>query len=598
MRKRRFLAAIVTGAAGLAGCSGRDDDGPAASETGEVDADSTTPTEHVSTTASSTQAESTTTSSETTGDTGVYYVAPSGSDTADGTDADPLDTIQEGLERAGPGDTVRVRPGRYLENLQTVRSGEPDAPITLTGPPDAVVSGGGDTRGFRIYHSHVHVTGLTFDGLYDPDNPDSFISYRDKLIYAQPPDEEYLTGLKIAPHGIGNTNGEAIRVKMTEDAEIGPFEVIGPTGVKDLQHGGDGVNGEVVYIGTSPSQVATNPGGNVDTSSGIHVHHVDNSAGHGHSELVNTKEGTHDITIEHCTSTGSMYPEGGAVNVQGARTTVRWCELTDNGGSGVRLGWSTPHEDAPDAGTENAVYHNRLVNNARDAIKLPKDDAGASAQRTLCGNVYDGDTGDGSTPSEACPADLPASDTWGATGGPAGHVEGGDGGSGNEGDDRESDSGESDDGSGRVWVEAEVASGGDDFTPMAVESDASASGGKHVHVPADVGSATDDVPDDGRGTYEIEIDEAGEYRLWGRVRAADDGSDSLYVAVDDGSFDAWHFDLAEYGDWTWDDVYDGTARSLAAGTHTVRIARREDGAELDRLLVTNDGTFEPSGTGP
>ncbi|QLG29941.1 hypothetical protein HUG10_20280 (plasmid) [Halorarum halophilum] len=302
-----------------------------------------------------------------------------------------------------------MTPGRYLENLETVRGGGPGAPITITGPRSAVYSGGGDARSFEIKHSHVHLTGLTLNGLHDPDNPDVESSYRDKLVYCVPETPEYLTDVKITPHAVGNTTGEAIRLKMIYGAEVGDFEVIGPTGVSHYLFDESGSNGEVVYVGTSPSQLEKNPGGEVDRSHDVHVHHVDNSAGHVNSELVNTKEGTYDVLVEYCTGYGSAYIHGGEVNIQGERSTVRYCDLSHNAGAGIRLGVSTSHEDVPYAGEKNSVYYNRLLDNDGAALKLPTSDA--EDQEVLCGNEYDGGTND--DPGKACPTYLPE---------PKGHV--------------------------------------------------------------------------------------------------------------------------------------------------------------------------------
>src|SRR5207245_1932911 len=38
--------------------------------------------------------------------------------------------------------------------------------------------------------------------------------------------------------------------------------------------------------------------------------------------------------------------------------------------------------------------------------------------------------------------------------------------------------------------------------------------------------------------------------------------------------------------------------NLAAGAHTLVVAYREDGAKIDRLLITNDNNYVPMGMGP
>ncbi|QLH82019.1 hypothetical protein [Halosimplex pelagicum] len=486
----------------------------------------------------------------------------------------PSDSIQSAIDQAQAGDTIYVEPGTYEENLETVRSGDPGAPIEITGPADAVYVGGGDARSFEIMHSHIHVTGLTLDGLHDPDNPGALSSYRDKMIYAEPNSSTYLEDLVISPHGAGNTFGECIRLSMTRDSEVGDFEVIGATGREHYGPGSvDGSNGEVVYLGTSPSQIDESPhNGNVDETRNIYVHHIDNSAGHAHSELVNTKEGTRNILVEYCTDRNAVYPEGGEMNIQGQETVVRYCDLQDGDGAAVRLGWSTSDEDAPDAGTMNSVYYNTLRNNDGAAIKLPKSNAGASEQDHLCGNDWNGSTDD--TPGSSCASDLPTSSEWGADGGD----DDGGGGSG-----------------GETLIEAESADGQSGFSPFTTGSDSDASGGEYIYVPENNGSSTGSVPSNGRAEYTFSVDESTDYSIWARIRAPDNSSDSMYVSIDGGSFTTWHWDVDTYGDgsWNWDDVFDGSTQSLSSGSHTIEVAYREDGAELDRLYVTSDTGSQP-----
>jgi hypothetical protein len=69
--------------------------------------------------------------------------------------------------------------------------------------------------------------------------------------------------------------------------------------------------------------------------------------------------------------------------------------------------------------------------------------------------------------------------------------------------------------------------------------------------------------------------------------------------MDAGTWTNWN-NIPLGATWHWDDVH-GTATmmySLAAGSHTLTFAYREDGAKLDRVLVTNDLAFTPTGTGP
>ncbi|RKN39027.1 right-handed parallel beta-helix repeat-containing protein [Streptomyces hoynatensis] len=63
----------------------------------------------------------------------LIVVATDGSDAGAGTVDDPLATVQEAVDRAGPGDTIAVRGGTYAltDNITITTSGEPGNPITL-----------------------------------------------------------------------------------------------------------------------------------------------------------------------------------------------------------------------------------------------------------------------------------------------------------------------------------------------------------------------------------------------------------------------------------------------------------------------------------
>ncbi len=61
----------------------------------------------------------------------TYRVAPTGDDSAPGTQAAPVRTIQRAAELAQPGDTVLVAPGIYRERVAPPRGGTNDAPIVF-----------------------------------------------------------------------------------------------------------------------------------------------------------------------------------------------------------------------------------------------------------------------------------------------------------------------------------------------------------------------------------------------------------------------------------------------------------------------------------
>ena len=150
-----------------------------------------------------------------------------------------------------------------------------------------------------------------------------------------------------------------------------------------------------------------------------------------------------------------------------------------------------------------------------------------------------------------------------------------------------------------VWLEAEW---GNRVAPMAVEVDSTASSGYYVWIPAEAGDITDPSQAGGSVSFTLNLPVAGDYVIWGRVRADSTTSDnSFFVSMDSGSNLLWATPTGGSG-WTWDLVKNQGSTgpqvyALGAGTHTLVIKQREDGTKLDRILITNDRTYVPQGLG-
>ena len=84
--------------------------------------------------------------------------------------------------------------------------------------------------------------------------------------------------------------------------------------------------------------------------------------------------------------------------------------------------------------------------------------------------------------------------------------------------------------------------------------------------------------------------------VWGRVIAENSSNNSFFASMD-GSVEAiW--DLTQSAAWLWDQVSarggsDPSVFYLNAGYHTLRIAQRETGARVDRILITSDLSYQP-----
>lgn len=364
------------------------------------------------------------------------------SDDGIGTTDRPYSTIQRAIDVAQPGQTIEVLSGEYREYLRTTTGGRPSNPITLTGPADAVVRPPQSVdRGrplMSIQHNHFYVTGLSLNGLARRGSPESVDSYSGGIdIKADPSRHEYLRDLKMMPHAIGNFKGAMISTERIRDAEIGEFRVIGPAGLQYKLTDETGYYAEIVYLGTWVGGIEDYGWDTIDETANIHIHHIDNSQGHPHAELVDAKPGTHDVLIEYCTDGGGsgFYQESPAIGVKGHDITARWNDLRGGQGAGIRMGsYHVTHpEESPadipeaalDEGQSNSVYGNRITGFSGPAIQFhyeegesglqPIEGFGPDAQKAICGNTLSGSPD--SEFVEPCPESIPEGDGNGHTGG-------------------------------------------------------------------------------------------------------------------------------------------------------------------------------------
>jgi len=105
----------------------------------------------------------------------------------------------------------------------------------------------------------------------------------------------------------------------------------------------------------------------------------------------------------------------------------------------------------------------------------------------------------------------------------------------------------------------------------------------------------------GQATYNVNVTNAGTYKLQGEVSAPSNNDNSFYISVDNGNFFDWHTDLN--GGFTSQIVTRTSGKqsidfNLSAGNHTVVIRQREDNTKLKSLsFVEFNGTSVlPPGT--
>jgi heparinase II/III-like protein len=120
------------------------------------------------------------------------------------------------------------------------------------------------------------------------------------------------------------------------------------------------------------------------------------------------------------------------------------------------------------------------------------------------------------------------------------------------------------------------------------------SGSGYVDTPFDLLQSGSKVGRAGYLVLDVEIDDAGEYVLWARVRsqAEERGkADSFFVRVDDGPRIDWHMPGSKA--WVWGKVSQGVEHTPASyklekGSHRLTFQMREPGAQLDCVMLTRD----------
>ncbi|MCH8217172.1 MAG: pre-peptidase C-terminal domain-containing protein, partial [Planctomycetes bacterium] len=135
--------------------------------------------------------------------------------------------------------------------------------------------------------------------------------------------------------------------------------------------------------------------------------------------------------------------------------------------------------------------------------------------------------------------------------------------------------------------------------PMQVFSDSpTASAGQHIGTVDGIGDENDNPPADGVATYSFDVPADGVYRLAIRVIITG-GSNSFWLRIPGMATNTTNHasgwvrmnGIPDSDAWHWNEVFSEdddnsvVEFTLSAGTHTLEIARREDGTLLDAIAV-------------
>jgi hypothetical protein len=142
------------------------------------------------------------------------------------------------------------------------------------------------------------------------------------------------------------------------------------------------------------------------------------------------------------------------------------------------------------------------------------------------------------------------------------------------------------------YIEAEAGelSGG-----FIVGNDPMASAQQYIAAPP--GVVADEVPGAALATYRFEVDQDGDYVIWGRIWSPGINSNRFWVQVDGGEWHRWRITVGTI--WYWDDFHadlaynDALVFPLTAGSHVLLIANEAPDTRLDRLYITAGGDMPP-----
>lgn len=321
-----------------------------------------------------------------------YFINPDGDDDNSGfSPSEPFRKIQTALDIAQPGDTIHLAPGHYYQDVNTIRDGLPDTPITVTGTANAVVHGLTSNRIFQVHHDYITLVGFIIDGLRRNADPDRMGAYKEKLLYVIGYDErDGVTGLRVLNMTFRNAGEECLRIKYFAHHNEIAYNTFHDCGIWDFVHFAHGVVGEAVYMGTSSKQWDENLTNEPDVTAYNWVHH--NYMETNGNECFEAKEGTEHNIIEYNICTGQKDPNSGGIVSRGYNNVIRFNEVYGNVGAGIRLGGHMV--DGIQYGVQNHVYGNIIYGNESGGIRFVIGEQGIVCGNSMVDNSGGDATGD------------------------------------------------------------------------------------------------------------------------------------------------------------------------------------------------------------
>jgi hypothetical protein len=163
-----------------------------------------------------------------------------------------------------------------------------------------------------------------------------------------------------------------------------------------------------------------------------------------------------------------------------------------------------------------------------------------------------------------------------------------------------------DENDGKVIIEAEqyhfqaAGSGSASGAEWSLFSDSSSSAGTALEAVPNEGLNVGDSTDGPQLIYKVDFHTTGTYYVWIRMNGSTKYDDSVHAGLDGTPATYGEYGMADTsGDWSWVSEVGGnrvTVDVTSGGIHEVNVWMREDGTQIDQILLTTDENFAPSGT--
>ena len=150
--------------------------------------------------------------------------------------------------------------------------------------------------------------------------------------------------------------------------------------------------------------------------------------------------------------------------------------------------------------------------------------------------------------------------------------------------------------------EENISQGGHDW--VLVSSPGGASNAQAMESQPDSGTNnnTGYVSNSPRLDFPVNFVKTGTHYAWVRMYANSGTDDSLHVGLDGNANSTADRIDSSSGSWTWtNNTMDSTRATVnvsSTGLHTLNIWMREDGSTVDKIVLTSDSGYTPSGSGP